>query len=177
MTHAQQYQLYSLIGVAVVVPFVLMRRMRPQPVRPNQLLARAVIIVVVLCAALFSDVRLFLSSGPTLLLAPVALAAGCGLGYLLVRTMSFWTDPQTGQLWTKGGALFLVIVVATIVLRVGIATVAGPSTGRHPSTGFLADLSADLILLAMGMWATRALLIYQRYRQHETTRGAAAQEA
>ena len=172
MTPAQQYQLYSLIGVAIVVPLVLMRRMRPQPVRPNRLLVRAVVIVALLCFALFSDRRLFLSSGPTLLLAPVALAAGCGLGYLLVRTMAFWTDAQTGELWAKGGVLFLVIVVVTLVLRIGIQTLAGPSGRPGSSGGFLADLSADLILLAMGMWTMRALLLYLRYRQHAAAHDA-----
>jgi hypothetical protein len=120
-------------------------------------------------AHLFRDV-------PALLLAPVALAVGCGVGYLLVRHTRFWTNDGDGQLWMAGGAVFAVILIVTIGLRIGlnVAASAPNSSATVARGGFLADLATDLLFLSMGMWLTRATMVYLRWRHHETTAPAAA---
>jgi hypothetical protein len=152
----------------------VMRRIRPQPVRPDRLIRGAVIILVVIGLGLFGTGTGIISDPPALVLVPVFAVAGIGLGYFLVRTMTFWTDQGTGELWMRGGALFALILVATIVLRFGIRFVlVGSFTSTGPATqhGFVEDLSADFLFLSLGLWAARAYFIYQRHRQHV---GAAA---
>jgi membrane protein CcdC involved in cytochrome C biogenesis len=100
------------------------------------------------------------------------VAAGAALGFILVRTMRFWSDQATGELWMKGGALFALILVATIVLRFGVRAVltgslfGSASVGGPQQHGFLYDLSADLLFLTLGLWVARAYLVYQRHRAH-----------
>jgi membrane protein CcdC involved in cytochrome C biogenesis len=157
-----------VVFIVVLLAFVLARRMRPQPVRPQRLLVMALIVVgVVILSALGTGSHL-LRDVPALLLAPVALALGVLAGVLLVRTMRFWTDERSGELWMRGGWLFLAILLTTIALRTGVRIAA--SQGNRPPavapTGFLADLSTDLLLISVGMWLTRAGLIYRRWQQH-----------
>src|SRR5262252_4473319 len=106
-----------------------------------------------------------------LVLIPIFAAAGAALGYFLVRTMTFWADPATGALWMKGGALFALILVATIAVRFAVRTVVygspfgGGSVGSRPH-GLLYDLSADLLFLSLGLWVARAVFLYLRHQQH-----------
>ena len=174
VSNAQQSQLLTILVIAVVFGFVLLRRMRPQPVRPNRLLIRAVLIVVLLGFSLVSTGVGLVHNVLALVLAPVALVVGGALGWVLVRTMTFWTDAVTGELWMKGGAVFAVLLIAVIGLRVAVTYALG---GGNPyasggtsqpsgSHGWLAGLTSDLLILSMGLWLSRAGLVYQRYRQH-----------
>src|SRR5690348_5616183 len=113
MTRAQTTQLYAVVIALVFIGFAVLRRMRPQPVRPNRLLVTAAIITVVLLASLVGTGAGLIADPLALVLIPVFLAVGAGLGYYLVRTMTFWTDPSTGALWMKGGALFALILIGT----------------------------------------------------------------
>jgi membrane protein CcdC involved in cytochrome C biogenesis len=107
---------------------------------------------------------------PALLLAPVAAAVGCAVGFLLVRSTRFWTE-KDGQLWMAGGAVFAVILVVSIVLRIGLrlAAVDVNHSGTVTTNGFLVDASTDLLFLSMGMWLTRAAMVYQRWRAHQNS--------
>jgi hypothetical protein len=174
MTNAQASQLVVLLIVALFLGFVVMRRIRPQPVRPDRLIRGAVIILVVVGIGLVGTGGGIISDPLALVLVPVFAVAGAALGYFLVRTMTFWTDQDTGTLWMRGGALFAAILVATIVLRFGVRfLLVGSLTSSSPATehGFVYDLSADFLFLSLGLWAARAYFIYQRHRQHV---GAAA---
>jgi FtsH-binding integral membrane protein len=156
--------------VAVVFAFAIIRRMRPQPVQPQRLATYTAVVVLLLgFSALSSGTHLF-TDLPALLLAPVAAAIGCGVGFLLVRTTRFWTE-KDGRLWMAGGVVFAIILVVSIALRVGLRLVAVDTS--HPGTvatnGFLVDASTDLLFLSMGMWLTRAAMVYQRWRQHQST--------
>ena len=93
--------------------------MRPQPVRPQRIAISGVIIVLVIGASLFSG-RQLIENPVSVALIPVFVALGIGLGFVLVRTMTFWVDQPTGQLWMKGGILFAAILVGTVVLRFGV---------------------------------------------------------
>ena len=172
MSQAALSQLYGLGIMALLIGFGVMRRMRPQPVRPNRLIVGGVLISLILLVSLVGTGAGIIGDPLALVLVPVFLGAGIGLGYYLVRTMRFWSDPATGALWMKGGALFALILVGTIVIRLGFRTVVyGSPFGAAPRGapaphGFLYDLSADLLFLSLGLWASRAFFVYQRHRAH-----------
>jgi hypothetical protein len=168
VSRAATGQLVAVAITAVFIGFAVMRRMRPQPVRPDRLLIGGVIIVLVIGFGIVGSGGGIVSDPLALALIPVFLAAGAVLGYYLVRTMTFWADAASGALWMKGGALFALILVGTIVLRFGIRAVIfgspfAPGSGSH---GFVYDLSADLLFLSLGLWVARAYFVYQRHRAH-----------
>jgi hypothetical protein len=88
--------------------------------------------------------------------------------------MTFWVDQPTGQLWMRGGVLFAAILVGTIVLRFGIRYILyGNAFGGTPPSStvpvsplfaLLSDVSADLLFLSLGLWASRAVFLIQRHR-------------
>jgi hypothetical protein len=172
MSRAVTTQLYGLVFMALMIGFGVMRRMRPQPVRPDRLIFGGVIIVLLLGVSLISTGAGLFGDPLALALIPVFVAAGAGLGYYLVRTMTFWSDPSTGALWMKGGVLFALILVGTIVVRLGIRTViygspfGSGAPGSSAPHGLLYDLSADLLFLSMGLWVARAWFVYVRHREH-----------
>jgi hypothetical protein len=172
MSQAVQTQLFGLGFMALMVGLGVVRRMRPQPVRPNRLIVGGVVIALLVAASLVGSGTGLIGDPVALVLIPVFVAAGIALGYYLVGTMSFWTDPRTGALWMKGGALFALILVGTIVLRLGVRSVVYGSPfgssgfGRPAPHGLLYDLSADLLFLTLGLWAARAYFVYQRHRTH-----------
>ncbi len=162
-------QLFTLAFMVVVFGLVLSRRMRPQPVRPPRILFSGVVIALSLCASLAATGSGLLSDRPALLLIPVFIAAGAALGYLLVRTMTFWVH-ESGEVWMRGGAFFALILIGTIALRFAAraavtGSISGPTPGQPQPHGFLYDLSADLLFLSLGLWGVRALLIVQRHRR------------
>lgn len=154
----------GLIVFAVIV-FVIARRMRPQPVNPTRVLITGAIFVALLLLALGSDVTTFARDVPAVIAAPFALFVGGVLGWILVRSMQFWTDRESGLLWMRGGIVFAVVYVAALVLRVG-ATYLSQTGSTNPALQQLHAVSADLICLSIGMWAVRAWMIHNRYRQH-----------
>jgi hypothetical protein len=177
MSRAATSQLYTFAIIAVVLVFGIVRRMRPQPVRPNRLMVSGAIIVVLLGVSLVATGAGILGDPLALILIPVFLVAGGLIGFYLVRTMQFWTDQSTGALWMKGGALFAVILIGTILLRFGVRTAVYGSpfaapTGPSASHGFLYDLSADLLFLSLGLWVSRAYFLYLRHRAHLTAPAA-----
>jgi hypothetical protein len=174
MSQATTSQLYTLAIIGVFLVFGIARRLRPQPVRLNRVLVTGAVIVVVLGLSLVSTGGGIVADPLALVLVPVFLAVGVVLGYYLVRTMHFWTDQSTGALWMRGGALFAVILVLTIVVRFGVRTAIYGSpfaSGVSASSqhGFLYDLSADLLFLSLGLWVSRAYFLYQRHRAHLAT--------
>lgn len=172
MTQAQQAQLISLLVFAVLFGLVIARRIRPQPVRSQRIVISGVIIVLVIGAGLVGSGRQ-IENPVSLALIPVLVVAGVGLGFVLVRTMTFWVDQPTGQLWMKGGILFAAILVGTIVLRFGTRYILygnafGGSSATVPKVnsplGWLSDISADLLFLSLGLWASRSYFLIQRHR-------------
>lgn len=172
---ANQTSLVTYAIVLVIICFAIARRMRPQPVRPNRLIITAVVYCLILLASLATAGQALIQSVPALILAPVCLIIGIVLGVVLVRFMTFWVDPQSGVLWMRGGIVFAIIFVVTLALRLGASFLFGGAGefghgGAHAPHGFLSDLSTDLIFLSVGMWASRAALLYNRYRQHQAGR-------
>jgi hypothetical protein len=179
-------QLYGLGVMLLLVGLGVVRRMRPQLVRPGRVAVSGVIIVAVVAASLAATGGRVVSDPIALALVPVFVAAGLAAGYYLVRSMTFWTD-QAGRLWMRGGALFVLILLASIAVRLAVRGIAygsvfGPGAAVGPATGFtsqssashrlLYDLSADLLFLSLGLWGARAYLLVQRYRAHLSGAGA-----
>lgn len=157
-----------IVIVFLALVFVVVRRMRPQPVNPTRVLITGLLFIVLLLLALGSDFEPFIHDVAAIVAAPFALAIGCLLGVVIVRSMTFWVDSQSGLLWMRGGILFAIIYVGALVLRVGTSYVSqagahNPTLAQYP---WLRGLSADLVLLSIGMLAVRAVLIYNRYREH-----------
>ena len=171
---------FLLALIVLLVALGVARRIRPQPVRPTRILVTAVIIVVVLGFSFLGTGAHLLSHPLAVLLAPVCLLVGAGLGFVLVRTMRFWEDPASGELWMAGGVAFAVILVATLALRFGVRYLAtgsafgtGGPQAQEPATP-LGILSADLLFLSFGLWVSRAVLLLLRYRDHQARKGPAA---
>ncbi len=184
MSGAAQGQLVSLLLIAALIGLGVARRIRPQPVRIRRLVIGGVAITLLILFSLVGTGGSVGGDPVALVLIPVSVAAGAVIGYYLVRSMTFWADPGTGQLWMRGGPLFAVILVGTIVIRFGVrdivyGSVFGPSGGGFPapgatgSHGLLYDLSADLLFLSLGLWLARAYFIWQRYRAHIASGGEA----
>src|ERR1700730_436167 len=184
MTGQQQGTLLAAAVVTVLVGLGVARRIRPEPVRPTRLLIFGAFVVVVIGLSLVGTGAHLIQSPLAVALALVCLAVGVLLGVVLVRTMRFWTDANTGELSMAGGALFAIILVGTVVLRFGVRYAAtgdpfsstngrtGPSA-HQGLTGFLYVLSSDLLLLTLGLWVSRAVLLYLRYREHLAQRPGA----
>jgi hypothetical protein len=166
-----------IVVVGALVMFRIVRRSRPQPLRPRAIGISTAIIGLFLLLAIVGSLPILIASPLGLALAPVALAAGCGLGWFLVRTVRFFPDPQTGDLWMRGDAVFIVVVVASILLRIGVQYAAGgqPVGGTesltHPTLARV--ISTDLIFLSAGMWLTRGVLLLARHRRHQAQRHSA----
>ena len=178
MSGSARSQLISLVLIAFFVGLGVLRRMRPQPVRTGRIVVTGVIIVVLIGLGLVGTGGRIIADPLAVILVPVFLALGVGIGYYLVRTMTFWTDPNTGALWMRGGALFALILVGTILVRLGVRTAllgspfAQGAPGGGGQNGLLYDLSADLLFLSLGLWAARAYFLVQRQRAHEAARPA-----
>ena len=175
MSSAEQGQLTTLAFIALFVVLGVFRRMRPQQVRPQRVAITGVVIVVVIGLSLVGTGGRIIEDPIALALIPVFTAIGIVTGYYLVRTMTFWHDPNTGALWMRGGIVFAVILVASLVIRYGVrlavygnlyGTTPGSVSGAH---GFAYDLSADLLFVTLGLWASRAFFIVQRFRRDQAT--------
>jgi membrane protein CcdC involved in cytochrome C biogenesis len=171
----------TLIGLAIMFVLVALgvrRRMRPQPVRPNRILAFSALIVLIVGLSFVGTGAHLIENPLAIALAPLCLLAGVALGVFLVRTMRFWTDPDTGQLWMAGGALFAIILVGTILLRFAARYAATgdpfatPKANEPVST--LSVLSADLLFVTLGLWISRAVLLVLKHREHVSGRAARA---
>lgn len=161
--------LVSLVVTAGIVLLVMARRIRPQPVKPRRYLVFLVLIMAIAVYAIGSAATVF-RQPLAIVLAVILLSVGAALGVVLVRTMRFWTDPATGLLWMQGGLLFVLIYVATLVVRFGGEYLAGGSagfSGHVTAHGPVAILAVDLIFLSVGLWGARAFLLWQRWRAHQ----------
>jgi len=163
--------MWTYLITAALVGFVVWRRMLAQPVRPARAVVMAAVIVLLSGFGLAATGR---SHPLALILAPLALAAGFGLGWNMIRTIRFWRDEATGQLWMKGGVLYLFIWLFTLLLRLVFSILSGGQPGSFaPPAAIssqpeaLAVLSAELLFVSMGLWIARAAALVRRYRAFE----------
>ncbi len=162
-----------IVIIVLVVAFALYRRMMPQPVRPDRTVVLTLIIVVLAASSLLGADRI--TTHPlALVLALPALVVGFGGGLLLMRSIHFWRDAATGALWMKGGVVYLAVWLATVALRLIITFAAGTGAAGagnparpHVVNPALAVLSADLVIVSIGLWIARAVALVRAYRAHE----------
>jgi len=161
------------LGICLTL-LAIYRRSRPRKVRPGQAMLLAALVI-------FASAFSILSTGyltnhlSAIYLWPLALALGLALGWILVRTMHFWRDASTGQLWVQGGAIYLVVWFTTLALRFGIRYAATGSlfgTGvSSTSTANVAPpgavLSGDMVIVAMGLWIARTAAVLHRYHSYD----------
>ncbi|MGH2458448.1 MAG: hypothetical protein ACRDIY_06220 [Chloroflexota bacterium] len=164
-------QLIIVIAVVLFIGYRVYRRTRPQKVRLWQTLLYTVVIVG---ASIFGVVGT--GSLPRnvifLLLVPIALIIGYLVGVVMMRTIHFWRDAASGDLWMRGGAAYVVVWLLTYVLRLGVRFAAGGSFSPasfadfsgHPSSPVLGWLASDLLFLSVGLWIARAVELTRRHR-------------
>jgi hypothetical protein len=114
-----------IVIIVLAVAFALYRRMRPQPVRPQRTVVLT-LLVVLLAASSLVEAGQITAHPLALVLALPALALGIGGGLLLMRSIHLWRDEATGVLWMKGGIVYLAVWLATVALRLAIASATGP---------------------------------------------------
>ncbi len=97
----------------------------------------------------------------------------------MMRTIRFWRNGSTGEIWMSGGALYVAIWMATLALRLGIDYLA---TGgfANPGPGHLTQapttpsiIASDLLFLSVGLWLARGYALVRRYREYSSTEAAA----
>lgn len=156
------------------------RRMRAQPVHPWRAVALSAVIVLLSALSLVGTNRL--AAHPLALILPLpALVVGLGGGLLLMRSIRFWRDAATGALWMKGGAVYLAVWLGTVLLRQTVAYASGAYTATsgtgqaslHPVDPTLSALSADLVVVSMGLWIARAAALVLKYRDDGRSVGPA----
>lgn len=163
--------------MAALVAFGLYRRMRPRRVSEGRLIVVTVLIALVSVLSFFGAGRLP-HHELAVAVAPLFAAAGFVAGWLMVRTMTFWS-PREGELWMRGGATYLAVFLATLVLRYAVHYAAtgtlfagGPATAeaiaREASVPApIAIVSADLLFFSAGLWIGRAYPILRRHRRFQ----------
>ena len=157
----------TLSIVLLLVAFAMYRRMLPQPVRPQRAVVLSAIIVVLSAVSLVGNNKL--TDHPlAMALALPALLVGFAVGYVLMQSIHFWRDASTGELWMRGGVVYLAVWLVTLALRQGVAFASGAysshTAGAHPVSPALAILSADLVIVSMGLWIARATALVLKYR-------------
>jgi hypothetical protein len=166
-----QSQILTYAIVLLLVCWAVYRRTRTQPVRLGRAVVTAGSVIALTAAGLAASWQ---GHALAFALGPVGLAAGFGLGWVLVGTMTFWRDEATGELWMKGGVLYLLIWLLTFALRFGVGYLAGEYSGggrRTIPTGAWGTVSIDLLFLSIGLWAARAAGLVWRY-QLQSSRSA-----
>jgi hypothetical protein len=170
----------TLSIVLLLVAFAMYRRMQPQPVRPQRAVALAAVIVVLSAISLVGN-NLLTDHPLAVILALPALLVGFGLGYVLMQSIHFWRDTSTGALWMKGGVVYLAVWLVTLALRQSVAYASGAyaahTAGSHPVSPALAILSAELVIVSMGLWIARASALTLKYREYVRSGGVVGSRA
>lgn len=166
-------QLLPIIAILGLIGWSVYRRTRAQKVRMAQTIVITALIVLTSIAGLVANTRPF-EDPLFVVLAPVALLAGLGMGWMMMRTIRFWREGSTGEVWMSGGVAYVALWLATIALRMGIDYVAtggfsklGQGAADRPPTT-LSTVASDLLFLSIGLWLARGYALVRRYREYAT---------
>lgn len=161
--------LLPLIILLGIIGWLVYRRTRPQRVRLTRTVLYTVLIVLVSLESLLANLAVL--RNPVFLgIAPLALLAGITLGGVMMRTIRFWRDHETGHVWMSGGVAYVAIWLATLALRLGVEYAAtgnfSPTELSRPTDAptLLSILASDLLFLSMGLWLARGYALARRYR-------------
>ena len=157
--------------VLALIAWSIYRRTRAQRVRLTQTILITALIVVSSLIGLGAN-TLLLANPLFIELAPVALLVGVWIGWLMMRTIRFWRDGSTGQVWMSGGAAYVAIWFVILIFRLGIEYLAtggfsstGAIRGNQPPTT-LSVVASDLLFLSVGLWLARGYVLVRRYQQY-----------
>jgi hypothetical protein len=161
-----QSQLITVVIMIVIVGVIVYRRLRPQQVRTGRTIGITAVIVLLSLLGAAQNPRVLVE--PLFLaLAPAMLVIGFALGLVLMQTIRFWHDEQTGQLWMRGGVFYLAIWMATALLRYGVEylatgsiTQSRPAPTTAPTT--LGIIAADMLFLSVGLWIARGYALVKK---------------
>ena len=150
-----------LIGLAIMVPILLLRNARPRKLRVELLWIRPAIWVVI-AALSFSQAPPPLSATGLAIMA-ASLAAGAVLGWQRGRMMRIEVDPQTHQMTLRASPAAMIFIVVLMVLRVSVRDMAMQSLGQtHLPITVLVDA---LILFSLGLMLTQSAEMWIRGRR------------
>lgn len=161
-----------LVALAVVA-LVVIRRLRPQRVRPLRALSIAILVTLSAAFALLETGQVG-QEWLALALSPVFLIVGVWLGLKLMSTVTFWRDEASGQLWMRGGMVYVAVWLGTLALRIALRVLAlrlegSAAHGNGSLPQGIAVLSADPLVLSVGLWLGRAVAIFKEVRSSEAS--------
>ena len=156
-------QLLAFVGFVIVVSVAAAAwRTRPQFANPRTETRFAFFVLVLAGAGV-------MATGPRLgpiviAAAPLMLVAGWLIGRVLRGTLRFWTDPATGRLKFRGGAVYFVILAVSALSRVGLRyLLTGSIAGQSEPTGLVPEglmvLTGSLLFMDTGLYLARAQTI------------------
>ncbi|HEY2658852.1 MAG TPA: hypothetical protein VGI79_03965 [Caulobacteraceae bacterium] len=158
-----------LIGLAIMVPILLLRNARPRKLRVELLWIRPAIWVVIAVLSFTQAPPPMSAAGLAIMTA--SLAAGAVLGWQRGRLMRIEVDPETHQMTLRASPAAMLFIVVLMVLRVSIHNVAIQNLGRtHLPITVLVDA---LILFSLGLMLTQSAEMWIRGRRLLTQAQAA----
>ena len=142
-----------LIGLAIVVPILLLRNARPRKLKIERLWIRPAIWAVV-AAMSFSRAPPPLSPIGLAMLA-ASLALGCALGWQRGRLMRIEVDPVTHEMTLRASPAAMIFIIVLMLLRMSVRDVAVQSLGQtHLPVTILVD---GLVLFSLGLMLTQSV--------------------
>jgi hypothetical protein len=154
--------LQFVIPILIILPILYFRMrgsMKPQPLKPQSLLVRPAIIVVI--------AGLVLAASPPQLadLFWFALAAllGAAGGWQWGKTTRLELHPENGTVISTGSQAGMVVLVALVLFRYGIrAGIGMEREAMHLDVAMITDIS---IIFSALLFSARGLEIYLRARK------------
>lgn len=156
------------IGALVALAgYALYRLAWTQVVNPQTAIRLAALVTL---ATGFAYVQTNYNHPLALALAPVALVSGMLIGLALMRVTRFWRDEASGELWMRGGALYVSVYLAVLASRYVIYYAANGSlvvAHLQARQSLPEAIAADLLLVSAGLWIARAWYLVRRHRANE----------
>lgn len=142
-----------LIGLAIVVPILMLRNARPRRLKIELLWIRPAIWAVV-AALSFSNAPPPLSPLGLAILA-ASLALGSALGWQRGRLMRIDVDPVSHEMTVRASPAAMVFIIVLMLLRMSVRNVAFQSLGQtHLPVTILVD---GLVLFSLGLMLTQSI--------------------
>jgi hypothetical protein len=93
----------------------------------------------------------------------LALAAGLGIGWVNGATIHLEVDPATRAVRAKASPAAMIFIVALVVVRIGMRTLAGQIEAAYHLPALL--IPDAFLLLALGLFLARSLEMGLRARR------------
>ncbi|WP_174299293.1 CcdC protein domain-containing protein [Caulobacter sp. S45] len=151
-----------VVGGAVFLVFLALRMRRAMASRPFRLQYIWVLPTLFLALTVFT-LAAHPPEGMQWLWLALALAAGFGLGWVSGATIHLEVDPTTRAVRAKASPLAMVFIVALVLVRALMRTLAGQLEAAYHLPALL--IQDAFLLLALGLFLARALEMGLRARR------------